>query len=500
MNGQSMFPKAVPSIAGVWYAHSHWRQRSRDPADWTCRPFQTRLLRMSNKQSLTQSRIFWFWIPLAAMWLMMAVEHPAIAAVIARLPAPEPNLAAFGVTFSLALIVESPIIMLLTAGTALARDRQSYQRLLQFTHILAVTLTLLHLLIALTPLYALIVGNLIGAPAEIVEPGHRAFLLMTPWSAAIAYRRLWQGVLIRFDRTKVVPLTIGARLAAAGVVLAIGLVMRRFPGASVGAMALSIGVIAATLAAYGFVRSTVREHLSEPMPQDEPLTWGDLLEFYVPLALTSFITLVGRPVLTFGLARAPQPLASLAVWPVITGFLFLARSFAFSYQEVVVALLMDGRSFGQLRRFTLSLALSLSGLFALVAVTPAARLWYENVSGLSPELVALAIVPTTILAVLPGLDALLSWQRGLLVHVGRTRPITLAVVLDVVVLVVVMLGAGAVLPLAGATMAAVALTTAVGAEWMYLRWRSRPAAAHVQAIQPEPVFVKQVLPENKSSG
>ncbi|MFQ5856858.1 MAG: hypothetical protein ACE5LU_14690 [Anaerolineae bacterium] len=431
---------------------------------------------------MTQTRIFWFWLPLAAMWLMMAVEHPAIAAVIARLPAPEVNLAVTGVNFALALIVESPIIMLLTAGTALTQSKQSYERLLHFTHILAVALTALHLLIALTPLYRLVVGDLIGAPAEIVEPGRNAFLLMTPWSAAIAYRRLWQGVLIRFDRTRVVPLTIGARLSAAGAVLAIGLFTRRFSGANVGAMALSIGVIAAALAAYGFVRSTVREHLSEPSPDDKPLAWGGLLEFYVPLALTSFITLVGRPVLTFGLARAPQPLASLAVWPVIMGFLFLARSFAFAYQEVVVALLVDGRSFEKLRRFTISLALSLSGLFAVVAATPAARLWFENVSGLSPELVALAIVPTTILSVLPGLDTLLSWQFGLLVHVGRTRAIIVAVVLDVVVLVVVMLGVGAVLPLAGATMAAIALTTAVGAEWVYLWWRSRPAAAHVQAV------------------
>jgi hypothetical protein len=437
---------------------------------------------MTKKPPLTQTRIFWFWFPLAAMWLMMAFEQPAIAAVVARLPAPEPNLAAVGVTLSLALIVESPIIMLLTAGTALARGKQSYERLLHFTHILAVTLMALHVVIALTPLFGFIVGNLIGAPAEIVEPSRKAFLLMTPWTPAIAYRRLWQGVLIRFDRTRVVPLTIGARVAASGLVLATGLLTRRFSGATLGGMALSVGVMAAALAAYAFARSTVREHLSAPSPGDEPLAWRDLLEFYVPLALTSFITLVGRPVLTFGLARAPHPLASLAVWPVIMGFIFLARSFAFAYQEVVVALLVDGHSFEKLRRFTVGLALSLSGVFALVAVTPAARLWFEKVSGLTPDLVALAIVPTMILAFLPGLDTLLSWERGVMVHVGRTRAITQAVVLDVVVLVVVMLGVGAVLPLAGATMAAIALTSAVGAEWVYLWWRSRPAAAQMRAV------------------
>ena len=94
---------------------------------------------------LSLGRIFWFWVPLAVMWLMMAVEQPVIAAFVARMREPEANLAAYGVVFALALFVESPIIMLLTAGTALARDRLSYRRLLVFTHLLAGGLTALHL-------------------------------------------------------------------------------------------------------------------------------------------------------------------------------------------------------------------------------------------------------------------------------------------------------------------------------------------------------------------
>lgn len=437
---------------------------------------------MTRKPSLTQARIFWFWIPLAVMWLMMAIEQPAIAAVIARLPAPELNLAAFGITFSLALIVESPIIMLLTAGTALSQGKQSYQQLLRFTHILAVALTTLHLLVGLTPLYPFIVGTLIGAPAEIVEPSRRAFLLMVPWSAAIAYRRLWQGVLIRFDRTKVVPVTISARLSVSIMVLMIGLRLRRFPGVDVGAIALSLGTIAAALAAYAFARSTVRQHLSQPSPGEVFLAWRELLGFYVPLALTSLIALVGQPMLSMGLARAPRPLTSLAIWPVTVGLLFLGRSLAMSYQEAVVALLKDHHSFRQLRHFTATLALSLTALFVAVAITPAARLWFEKVSGLPPELVKLAIGPTLILAAVPGLSALISWERGLLVHAKRTRTITRAVTVNVVVLAVVMLGLGPTLPWPGATIAAIALTSSVTIEWMFLWWRSRPTIAQIQTV------------------
>lgn len=71
-------------------------------------------------------RILAFWFPLAATWLMMAVEGPYVAAIIARLADPTLNLAAYGVAFSFAFIAEAPIIMVMTASNALVRDRASY--------------------------------------------------------------------------------------------------------------------------------------------------------------------------------------------------------------------------------------------------------------------------------------------------------------------------------------------------------------------------------------
>jgi hypothetical protein len=404
----------------------------------------------------------------------MAIEHPMLAAVIARLPEPEPNLAIFGVTFSLSIIIESPVIMLLTAGTALARDKQSYERLLHFTHILAGVLTALHLIVGLTQLYPLILGKLMGVPSEILEVSRPTFLLMVPWHAGVAYRRLWQGVLIRFRRTWVVPVAIIARLLAIALILAFGLLVGRFRGADLGVMAISIGIVAAAVTAYCFVRSTVRAHLSKPSSSDEPLTWRGLLEFYMPLALTPMINLVGRPVLIVGLARAAQPLASLAVWPVITGALFLGRSLAMSCQEVVVALIDDKASFVKLSRFTIGLALCLTGSFVLVSLTPAARILFQSIAGLSPELVSLAIVPTLILSVVPGLDTFVSWGHGLLIHFKQTRTITRAVTLNVGVLAFVMLGAGTwLLATPGTIIAAIALSAAVASQWCYLWWSIR---------------------------
>lgn len=64
----------------------------------------------NNTSRVTLTRIFLLWFPLAVMWIFMAVEQPGVNAVIARLPQAKEHLAAYGVTFSFALIIESPKI------------------------------------------------------------------------------------------------------------------------------------------------------------------------------------------------------------------------------------------------------------------------------------------------------------------------------------------------------------------------------------------------------
>jgi hypothetical protein len=60
---------------------------------------------LNTKRELTQKTILAFWIPLAATWLMMSVEGPYLSALIARSAEPKFNLAAYGIAFSLALII-----------------------------------------------------------------------------------------------------------------------------------------------------------------------------------------------------------------------------------------------------------------------------------------------------------------------------------------------------------------------------------------------------------
>jgi len=163
------------------------------------------------------------WWPLALSWLLMAIESPAVSAIVARLAEPQINLAAFGgLVWPLALIIESPILMLLSASTALSKDWDSYLRLHRFTMRAGAVLTALHVLIIFTPLYYTVAVKLIGAPAEIVEPARLGLMVMIPWTWSVAYRRFNQGVLIRFGHSRAVGLGTLVRLSADALVLAAG--------------------------------------------------------------------------------------------------------------------------------------------------------------------------------------------------------------------------------------------------------------------------------------
>ncbi len=378
--------------------------------------------------ALNQRRIFQNWWPLAASWLLMSGEAPALSAIVARLADPEINLAAYGgVVFPLALIIEAPIIMLLAASTALSRDWASYQRIYRFMMVTSAGLTVLHLLIVFTPIYTLVVEGLLHAPAEIIEPARTGLIIMTPWTWSIAYRRFHQGVLIRFGRSKAITTGTFIRLSADIVILAIGYLIHDIPGIVVATSAVATGVISEALFIGLVVRPVLRNQLRTAPPVDPPLTQAAFMDFYLPLVMTSLISLLVNPIGSAALGRMPFPVESLALWQVLGGLIFMVRSLGIAYNEVVVALLDEVRSSRALRRFASYLIILTTILWILLVATPFANTWFTRIMALDPELARLARLGAWIAVPLPAISVLQSWYQGAILHSRKTGPITEAV-------------------------------------------------------------------------
>lgn len=383
---------------------------------------------------LSQGRILAFWSPLAATWLMMSVEGPLVAAVIARLPEPKFNLAAYGVALALAMLCESPIIMLLSAATALVRDRQSFRALARFSAAFNIGVTLAMLGLLLPPVFHWVAGAVIGLPPEVETLAHGAAALMLPWPAAIGYRRFYQGVMIRHHLTRRVAYGTVVRVGTMAAVVFLLYVVAPLPGVYIGALAHATGVVAEAIASRLMAAGVVRKLQSEP---DGPaagaaLSWSAIGAFYFPLALTSILLLGVHPTITFFLGRSRQALESLATAPVIGSFLFLFRSAGIAFQEVGIALLGDHwQGYRPLRRFALVLGGVLTAAMGVMAFTPLAGIWFQTVAGLTPELAGFTALPVQILALIPALEVWVSLQRSMLVHGRRTRWVTAGTLVEV---------------------------------------------------------------------
>lgn len=424
---------------------------------------------------MTQRYILAFWLPLAASWILMTLEGPFVQAAIARLSEPETSLAAFGIVVSLSVTIEAPVIMLLATSTALCRDPAAYAVLRRFMLWLNLLLTVVAALVAFTPVYDWVVPGAMGVPAHIATAAQPGMRIMTLWSAAIGWRRFYQGILIRFGETRRVTYGTVARLSASAGTAAGLALWGELPGVWVGSFALMAGVLAEATLVTWLVRPTLYQHLSSNTTLSKgtsnPLTMRRVIGFHTPLAATSLLTLFSQPLISAGLARMAFPEQSLAAWPVANSVVLFTRSFGLATQEVVIALTAGPATLGPVRRFSLNVSLGAVLVLALIAFTPLADLYLTHVTSVTSELAGFVVPGLKLALLIPGLTALQSWLRALLMKGEATASIYQAMGLNLAI-TAVMVALGVALELPGIQMAAVALTVAMLVELAFLGGRT----------------------------
>ena len=424
--------------------------------------------------------IFFFWAPLAATWLMMATEGPFLAAVIARLPDPTYNLAAHGVAFALAILIEAPVIMLMSAATSIVKDRVSFVKLRNFSRALNLGTTLVLLVLLIPSVYDLLIARVMGVPETVADLTYGALWFMLPWPSAIGYRRFLQGVLIRSGKTKLVAYGTIIRLISMIAAALFGFFVLGIPGAWVGALSLATGVTAEAVAARFMAARTITAILDGEWDVGPPrdIRYGEIAKFYYPLALTSLIGLTVQPLLTFFMGRSVSPVESLAVFPVVHSLSFFFRSMGLAFQDTAIALMGDRfEHVPELGRFGAILGAATTVGLGLVAFTPLSDLYFIRISGLSPALAEFAIPPTRVIVLLPAMSVLLSMQRAILVESRRTEHITVASALEVATVALAFSVFGFGLDWVGATAAFSAFLAGRLMSNTYLAWGCRGLVA-----------------------
>ena len=303
-----------------------------------------------------------------------------------------------------------------------------------------------------------------------VRPGLQ---IMTLWSAAIAWRRFLQGVLIHFGYTRRVAWGTVVRLASSAGTAAVMGLYSDLPGVVIGSSALMAGVIAEAAYATIAVRPILDDQLSpaHSVSSSAEMSYGELFWFHLPLAFTSVLAVLAQPLVTSSLARLQNPMVSLAAWPIVFQVTLMARAAAFAWPEAVIALSKGRETFLPIRRFTFGMAAVISVLMALFVFTPLSTFYIFVVQDMTQVVGELAQSSLVLFLLFPALAVFVSWLRGLLIKRRVTSKINIGMVINLTVTAII-LAIGIAFQLPGLPTAAVALNVAVLCEVIYLAWRT----------------------------
>lgn len=407
----------------------------------------------------------------------MVLAGPILAAGLVRLANPEASLAAYSVAEALAILIEAPIIMILHASTALARSRHSFRLLTRLMWMLSIGLTALHAVIAFTPLSPWLFGDVLDQPPDVVAAVGPAFQAMLLWTWAIAYRRLYQGLLIWQRKSRWVSYAAYSRLASLALTVVVGVTLA-MPGSLVAGLALDISVVVEAVVVGLFARRLLQR--GDPWADGDdpgsglPHTMGALWRFYVPLAMAPVLVWIGRPLLNKGIANAPLAELSLAAWPVAWTTVALIANATRMIQQMVISLLRDSQSYAVLRQFTWLVGGIASAVLALASVTPLAPHYLRQVIGLSDQL-ATTVLPALQVSVLyPFFVSQQQQYQGLLIRDGQTRTINRAAIYGTGAMVASLYIAIGWLPWTGVLQAALAMQLGMMVELAILYRATRP--------------------------
>jgi len=328
--------------------------------------------------------LFRTWWPIAISWVLLAFEPLFFSSVISRFPNAEVNLAAYGnISWQIPILLQSPIMLLQAASAALCVDTETYRKLRKFADYMAIGLTLLHVLIAFTPLYYFIVRTILKAPEEVIAAARPGLILMLPWAGSIAFRRFRQGILVRFGHTKRMSFGTILRLIADLILVGVLTQVRGISGLVVATAAQGAAVFLEG-AYIGIVAQPVIKKELKPNQGEKIIAWKSFARYYTPFMLNSIIFILYNPMNSAAMGRLPFALASLATWPVVNGFAHMINNLGQACREVTLTYFRHEGVYPLVRKFCVIVGLISVGIVLLFAVTPLFD-WYLRVVVSLPE-------------------------------------------------------------------------------------------------------------------
>ena len=349
------------------------------------------------------------------------LSHAVISAFLARMPDPEPILAAYSMAFYLHATLGSPIWACQFVAISYIKDRASVIRLLIFSAQTFVLVGWFWAIVALTPLGITFFGVVFGASEAVAREAQICMIVSTLIVPCVFFRSLGYALLMLNRRTTLV--TLGTLIRLIGLFGILAVLQGRTSGPLVGMAALTACIAIESVYAVIVAR---KYYLDLPVSSEPPPTYKELWRFGWPVMLMQAAESGVAFTASFFLGRLLRPELALAAFGVLDGMVRVLLGPLRNLTQAVQTLTRNRADTRVTGKFALHLAVLFSLAMCVFQIEIVRRLALEDVMGLPPsmaEYIAPALLLTPLLALCMTAAA---FARGQLLASRKTAAIAVA--------------------------------------------------------------------------
>jgi len=420
----------------------------------------------SQRPTVTIKESYRFFTPLIFMAELHMLSHAIISAFLARMPDPEPILAAYSIAFYLHATLGSPVWACQFVAISFIKDRASTLRLLIFSSQTFLLVAWFWALIGLTPVGIAFFVEIFGTSIDVAKEAQLCILISTLIVPCVFFRSIAYALLMLNRRTTLV--TLGTLIRLFGLFAILFILQGQTTGATVGMIALT-GCIAvesvyATLAA-------LKYYLQLPSKKGVLPTYTELWRFGWPVILMQTAESGIAFTISFFLGRLPRPELAIAAFGVLDAMTRVFLGPLRNLTQAVQTLTKNESDTKVIGKFTIHLGIIFGVIMLLFHIDVVRNFALKDIMGLSSSL-ASYITPALLLTPILALSmTAAAFTRGQLLASRKTTTIALASVIRIVSVCLVGVGALIFYNANGAVVGILALITAFSSETIILGGR-----------------------------
>lgn len=367
-----------------------------------------------------------FYWPLTLTSVAMQLESQFQNAVLARYPDADAELATFALASSSFQLLNAFLIFIPQTITVLAATPQARRACLRFIVGVSVALSLPMALMAYTPAGTGALAGLLNIPPEVRPAVVRYLRWLTPLLVVNGLRQYYTGLLIQAERTRAVT---GLNFVHLGSLIAMLLLGRNLGWSALGTLAGA--TIASNVLHLLLIWRTGRPAPDAPRHggPDAGLTFREFMAFFWPVAFTSGMFALSRPVTYAFVNRTATAVVTVAA-------LRLAFDLSLFFQNPVNQFRHLYTTFGAVdpegvHRYSMRVTTGLTAGMVLIAFTPLSRVILGNWMGVEGEVLTQATGALRMMCLGPFVLAFRNMHHGHMMVRRRTHGMAAGAILRV---------------------------------------------------------------------